>query len=98
MHKLIHLEQSIQMKTKITKAAAIRHAKENVEIEDRGYCYKIKRYDEQLGMWREGKTHNYYEAKYFYAQAMLDAAAEYLNAPKVNYDGGSWIKYMKKIN
>jgi len=82
---------------KITKAAAVRHAKENVEIEDRGHYFKIRQYDERVGAWREGKTSNYWEAKYFYAQAMLDAATQYLDEPAIKYNGGSWTKYMTKI-
>lgn len=85
------------MKT-ITKTAAMLYAQENVELEERGQQYLVRRYDERTGMWREGSTKNYWEAKYFYAQAMLDSAAYYLDKPKINYNGGGWKKYMKKFN
>jgi hypothetical protein len=82
---------------KATKIQAIKHARQNVEFRKEGSCYKILKYDNNVNMWREGFTSNYWHTKCFYSQALLDTAAEFLNKPTVNYNGGSWIKYMKKL-
>ena len=82
---------------RVTKVAAMKHARENVSFGSDGRYYKIIKYDDTIDMWREGYTRNYHEGKAFYAQALLDTAAEYLDKPKIQYNGGNWTRYMRKF-
>jgi hypothetical protein len=82
------------MKT-ITKSSAIKHARKNVSsLSIFGNGYRFATYDAGMHAWRDSRPRQYHSAQLARAQALIDAARDYLDLPYVEYDGGAWVDYV----